>query len=72
MWIIIIACLGITGCAVKEDKADTKEISYVEESYVETKEEEALEEDDTWETFLSHIIVERQSTMKKGNNFIIP
>lgn len=51
MWIIIIACLGITGCAVKEDKADTKEISYVEESYVETKEEEALEEDDTWENF---------------------
>lgn len=45
MWIIIIACLGITGCAAKEDKADTKEISYVE-----TK-EETLAEDDIWENF---------------------
>ena len=51
VWVIIMVCLGITGCAVKEDKADTKEISYVEESYVETKEEEAVEEDDTWENF---------------------
>ena len=51
MWIIIIACLGITGCAVKEDKVDTKEISFVEESSVETKEKESLGEDDTWGNF---------------------
>ncbi len=51
VWVIIMVCLGITGCAAKEDKVDTKEISFVEESYVETKEEETLVEDDTWENF---------------------
>lgn len=49
VWVIIMVCLGITGCAVKEDKDDTKEISYVEESSAETKEEETPAEDDTLE-----------------------
>lgn len=51
VWVIIMVCLGITGCAAKEDKDDTKEISYVEESSAETKEEETPAEDDTWENF---------------------
>ena len=49
VWVIIMVCLGITGCAAKEDKDDTEEISYVEESSAETKEEETPAEDDTLE-----------------------